>query len=309
MTKKKIILILVPVILIILICVGMGQGAIYAYNSNFAKRYETAEESIQHVEDFQGLECEECKFPSNNGQLLKGYMFSAGEGQRGIVVIAHGFGAGFSSYMKVANYFAQNGYYVFAYDATGNDASEGDGVGGFPQGVIDLEYAISFVETGGYYPDLPIVLYGHSWGGYSVCGVLSYHPEVKAVVECSGFSSSTEMVKKVGSDSVGGIINVLMPSIKLYESIKFGEYSSNTGVDGLANSNAAVMIVQGENDDVVPREYGYDIYYEQFKDNPRFDFVMLPDRGHYDIIYDWNNPSSLDEDLMGQFLEFYNDNI
>ena len=58
--------------------------------------------------------------------------------------------------MDCANYFAQHGYYVFAYDATGNDDSEGEGVGGFPQGVVDLDHAISFVEKSGNFPDLPI---------------------------------------------------------------------------------------------------------------------------------------------------------
>ena len=64
--------------------------------------------------------------------------------------MAHGLGGGgHNSYMDCANYFARHGYYVFAYDATGNDESEGEGVGGLPQGVIDLDYAISFVEQSG----------------------------------------------------------------------------------------------------------------------------------------------------------------
>jgi len=48
--------------------------------------------------------------------------------------------------MNAADYFARNGYYVFAYDATAMDKSEGEGLGGIPQGVIDLDSAISFVE-------------------------------------------------------------------------------------------------------------------------------------------------------------------
>ena len=81
-------------------------------------------------------------------------------------VIAHGFGGGgHNSYMDVANYFASNGYYVFAYDVTGCDKSEGEGVGGVPQGVIDLDHAISFVEDNNEIPELPIMLFGHSWGG------------------------------------------------------------------------------------------------------------------------------------------------
>lgn len=82
---------------------------------------------IRLTEDFSGLQCDEYTFPSDKGQMLAGYLYSSGESQRGIVVIAHG-------------------------------------VGGVPQGVLDLEYAISFVEANDDIPDLPIVLFGHSWG-------------------------------------------------------------------------------------------------------------------------------------------------
>ena len=86
-------------------------------------------------------------FPSDHGQMLAGYLYSAGEEQKGIVVLAHGFGGGgHNSYMDVADCFAKEGWYVFAYDATGTDKSEGEGVGGVPQGVADLDHAISFVE-------------------------------------------------------------------------------------------------------------------------------------------------------------------
>lgn len=74
-------------------------------------------------------------------------MYSVGENQHGIIIMAHGFGGGgHNSYMDCADYFVNHGYLVFAYDATGNDESGGEGVGGLPQGVIDLDYAITFVE-------------------------------------------------------------------------------------------------------------------------------------------------------------------
>ncbi len=100
------------------------------------------------VEDFSGLQCRECAFPSDHGQMLAGYLYSSGGDPRGVVILAHGFGGGgHNSYMDVADYFTRHGYYVFAYDATGTDRSEGDGVGGVPQGVIDLDHAISYVEA------------------------------------------------------------------------------------------------------------------------------------------------------------------
>lgn len=260
--------------------------SVMIYNDNFNRRYESYGPYMLYLEDFEGLQRERYEFTSDKGQKLIGYMYHFGENQHGIVVIAHGFGGGgHNSYMDCANYFAQHGYYVFAYDATGNDESEGEGVGGLPQGVIDLDHAISFVEESGNFPDLPIVLFGHSWGGYSVCSVLSYHPEVKAVVECAGFNKSSDIFEAEGKKQVGNAIYGMMPFIKLHERIKYGEYASRTAIDGFGASDAAVMIVHSQDDDTVPIEYGFDLYFEKYKRDSRFQFIRLEDRGH-NYLYD-----------------------
>lgn len=281
--KKKAALIIVCVLcsLVVLITSGTWFLSVAIYNDNFNKRFESYEPLMLYADDFDGLQSTQYQFPSDQGQMLTGYMYSAGSDQRGILVMAHGFGGGgHNSYMDCANFFAQNGYYVFAYDATGNDESDGDGVGGLPQGVIDLEYAISFVEQNGDFPDLPIMLFGHSWGGYSACSVLTYHPDVKAVIECSGFNSSADMFESEGKKIAGDGIKLMMPFVKLHELIKYGKYASNTAMDGFAASDAAVLILHSEDDDVVPMEYGYDVYYKKYQNDPRFDFILLEDQGH-----------------------------
>ena len=230
---------------------------------------------------------QEYTFPSDRGQMLAGYLYSAGEDRQGVVVIAHGFGGGgHNSYMDAANYFAQRGWYIFAYDATGTDKSEGEGVGGVPQGVIDLDHAISFVEEDDDLSALPIVLFGHSWGAYSVCSVLTYHPEVKAVIECSGFNSSSDMFESGGKSQAGGLIYAMTPFVKIYERFKYGKYAANTAMDGFASSDASVMIVHSADDDVIEIGYGYDKYYKKYKDDARFTFVRFEDKGHNDILND-----------------------
>ena len=278
--KKKIFLITVS-ILITLIIAGDWVLSVMIYNDNFNQRFESYEPLMLHVDDFDGLQRAKYEFSSDKGQKLTGYMYSSGENQVGIIVMAHGFGGGgHNSYMDCADYFARHGYYVFAYDATGNDESEGEGVGGLPQGVIDLDYAITFVEESGNFPNLPIGLWGHSWGGYSVCSVLTYHPEVKAVIACSGFNASSDLFEAEGKKQIGNGIYLMLPFVKLYEQIKYGGYASNTALDGLAKSNAAVVIVHGFDDEVVPVEYGYGIYYEKYKDDSRFSFIPLENKGH-----------------------------
>lgn len=286
MKKAKIIVILISIVLVILIA-GWWAFSVIMYNENVNRRFTSYEPLMLYVEDFEGLERTGYEFPSNQGQKLKGYLYSAGENQRGIIVIAHGFGGGgHNSYMDCANYFAQHGYYVFAYDATGNDESEGKGVGGFPQGVVDLDHAITFVEESGNFPDLPIMLFGHSWGGYSVCSVLSFHPEIKAVIECSGCNSSADLFEGGGRHEAGDFIKTMMPFVKLHEWIRYGKYASNTAMDGFAASNAKIMIVHSADDDLVPIEYGLDRYYEKYKDDTRFTFLRFEDKGHSSILND-----------------------
>lgn len=279
--KKRKIFISALCIIAVLIIAGDWALSVMIYDENFNKRFESYEPLMLYMDDFEGLQRTQYEFSSDKGQTLTGYMYHSGANQHGIIVIAHGLGGGgHNSYMDCANYFAHHGYYVFAYDATGNDESGGDGVGGLPQGVIDLDYALSFVEESGNFPDLPIGLFGHSWGGYSVCSVLTYHPEVSAVVACSGFNSSSDMFEAEGKKQAGDGIYMILPFVKLHERIKYGSYASNTAMDGFAATGASVMIVHSSDDNMVPIEYGYDIYYEKYKDDPRFRFIRFEDKGH-----------------------------
>ena len=270
--------------------IGWWALCVKLYNDNINVRGDSYEPLMLRVEDFEGLKCTEYTFPSDKGQNLAGYLYSHDVDQRGIVIIAHGFGGGgHNSYMDVANYFAKAGYYVFAYDATGCDKSEGEGVGGVPQGVVDLDYAISFVEENADIPDLPIVLWGHSWGGYSVCSVLNYHPEVKAVIECSGFNCSSDMFESGGKSQAGSIIYAMTPFIRIHERLKYGKYAANTAMDGFEATDASIMIVHSEDDGVIGIEYGCDKYYEKYRDDSRFTFVRFEDRGHNEIFNDPEN--------------------
>ena len=298
--KKSGILLRILLGVVLILTAGLWIMTVSIYNDNFDKRFTSYEPYMLKVSDFDGLERTRYEFASDKGQKLTGWLYkvedtdtaNADAFPRGIIVFAHGFGAGHNSYMDCADYFARNGYLVFAYDATGNDESEGESLGGIPQGVVDLDHAISFVEESGNFPDLPIALFGHSWGGYSACAVLTYHPEVKAVIECCGCNSSADMFEAGGKDQAGSFIYAMLPFVKIHERIKYGKYASNTAMDGFAASDAAVMIVHSADDGVIPIEYGLDLYYEKYRDDPRFTFLRFEDKGHS---YIFNNNSYKDE--------------
>ena len=306
MAKKKslkaVIVILISLVVLAALWIGVSLGL---YSIYFGGRFETDKAFMYHAESFEGLERTRYEFPSNKGQNIVGYMYSSGEEQKAIIVFAHGYGAGgHNSYMPAINYFAQNGFYVFAYDATGNDESGGKGIGGVPQGLIDLDYAITFVEDSGNFEPLPIMLFGHSWGGYSVSNVLTYHPEVEAVIECSGPNSSSDLVEGGGSKVIGPVVKILMPAIKVYERAKYGEYAANSALIGFASTDAEIMVVHSSDDNIVPIEYGYDIYYDAFNDDPRFTFIRLTGKGHNSFLNVDQN-----RELFESFIDFYNSNM
>lgn len=272
------------------------------YESIFGMRYETSDETRFLLEEFDGLQMERSDFISE-GKLLAGYQYKKDNcNKNGVVVFAHGLGGGgHNTYMPFIDYFTSNGYYVFTYDATGNDNSEGNDVNGFPQGIIDLDNAIEHVTTIEEYEDLPVFLVGHSWGGYSVGNVLNFHPEVKAAVIIAGFNESENLLQHYSEKYVGDLlIDFLMLYVEGYEQLKFGkEFTDITAVMGMQNTTADILIVHSKDDTNVPIEYGYELFYDKFGDSERFEFILYEDKGH---------SFELETEHMEQMIEMFDEN-
>ena len=251
------------------------------YNIQFGHRYEECIYESYRVEDFEGLQVECCSIIANKGHRLAGYKYSRrGQNPKGLLVFAHGLCGSHKNYLDVCNFFTNNGYQVFAYDATGNGESEGKKVGGFAQGISDLDDVLNYVKSLPEYEGLPIMLMGHSWGAYCVANVLNFHSDVKAVVSVSGFDTSAVFLKQYSEVHMGKAVALLMPYVSLYERICWGKYATTSGCDGFANTKAKVMVIHSTDDETVFAANGYDRYYERFADNNRFTFKLYSDRGH-----------------------------
>jgi len=300
----KIVLIVLVIILVLVILAALilpKPIAMSVYNDNFGKRFTISEPWAWSIEDFDGLTRDKYIFESNNGQKLTGYKYyRTSEEAKGLVVLAHGFGGGgHRSYMNIADYFASNGYWVFAYDATGNDESEGDAVGGLPQGIIDLDYALRFIKAHDDFKGLPIVLWGHSWGGYSVGSVTKLHPDIKAAVVVSGFNESLDMLETEGRNIVGNVIDYVLPLFEKHEKKTFGEYASMSILDSLEACEVPILFVHSEDDEMIPISISFDRYFEKFAENDRFSFVRYKERGHNYIFCSENRRKYVEEYNVG----------
>lgn len=281
-----IVLAVIIVLLIIAVLIGVKPMTVKIYNQYFGIRCSTSEAVKRSIEDFDGLTREKQIFTSDKGQKLTGYVYSKENAEtKGIIVLAHGFGGGgHNTYMEDINYFTSHGYKVFAYDCTGNDESEGDSVEGLPQGVIDLDHALKYIAENEELSDLPVMLWGHSWGGYSVCAVSKLHPEVKGIISVAGFNESLDMLEIEGRNIAGDAIDFILPMFKKHEKEKFGEFATMNALESLAESTADVMMIHCEDDEVIPIELSFDRYYEKFSDNERFTFLRFKEGGHEKVL-------------------------
>ena len=330
MKKKVIIPIVIVLCLFIFFFVAPLIVAKVVNDKIFKKRSEVNDTFKLSISDYPNLKVENISFKSNNNQL-QGYLYSSDTlTPKGVVIYSHGFNCGGSnSTMMFADFFVSNDYYYFTYDATANGLSEGTNQKGLVQGVLDLDKAISCVKANDKLKNYPIMLLGHSWGGYNVCSVVKYHPDVKAVCSISGFINANDLMVSSAKKKVGSFLtNASKPYLDLYERFIFGSKKNLNGLDGLKSSECKCLIIHSSDDRLIETKYGYDKYYNEFKDDPRFSFKLYTNRQHgYIFLNDearnmvnaymdegksFNKElyiNGLDIDMFNQILDLYNNSL
>jgi len=303
----KIILIVVLALLVLVFGVILPIVSVSVYKSVFDVRFETDIDEYFTADDYEGLTVENVTFKTKQGHNLAGYKYRMEDvtEPKGVVVWAHGFGGGgHCIYLPMIHYFADHGYAVFAYDATGNNESEGDVIGGFPQGVIDLDYALRYVKADAAYSGLPVFLAGHSWGGYSVGNVMNFHPDVRGAVLFAGVDSSTAIIHQEGRNYAGEWAKLIIPYVRVYEWIKYGKYATTTAAEGIgAAENAEILIVHSKDDRTVLQENGYDLFHAAHGDSDRVHFVLYDNRGHSELFY--TEDTMIERQLIDIDYDFY----
>ncbi|MFP4461248.1 MAG: alpha/beta hydrolase [Thermotogota bacterium] len=225
---------------------------IVIYNGQFPRydRHDLTVTTGLIYDEFEGQYPRKLVSFKSGKNRLQGYVYGQDQDQ-GLVVVAHGIGGGADTYLAQITYFVDQGWRVFAYDATGSFDSEGKTTKGFPQALIDLDAALAFINTQEDFAKLPILLFGHSWGGYAVANILHYDYDIASVATVSGANSPMEMIIEQGQRMMGGFIYTQYPYLWLYQSLLFGKTASLNAVDAINGSDVPVFIIHGTEDDFV----------------------------------------------------------
>lgn len=251
----------------------------------------------------QYLSAEDCgissvpfSFMSGKWRLQGERYFAGPEPYKGLVIFFHGVGAGRSSYTLEISALAKAGYLVLAYDNTGCMQSEGKGMNGLPQAVLDQEAFFHYLETQEDIRDLPRFAMGHSWGGY--LALMASRPEyhVQKVVSGAGFFELGHLV----SSSIPKL-SFLEKSIKRYVKHKYGRAASRSALDYVKESGIPVLYLQGKHDKIVTYEGHYEYLKKHKEEYPNIRILCFEHRAHQ--VFWTDEAQAYFEELFGNFNE------
>ena len=244
---------------------------------------------------------------------LQGYIFGE-ENTKGLLVFAHGINSGHESYMQEIVWFIDNGWRVFAYDATGSCTSEGRGTTGLIQSALDLHAALTYVESDETLKNLPKCLMGHSWGGYAVAAGLYFGHDVKASASVAGYSDAIQMMMRFAAATMGKATALLRPLAYVEHLILFGKYATLTAVDGINRANIPVMLIHGTADELVRYDITGIVAHKDEITNPNVIIYPMSDKGQDAHSSIFHNAKSVEEIArinaqLGELEQKYGQNI
>ena len=231
---------------------------------------------------------------SDRGERLAGFYLPC-EGSDGsrIAFVVHGYGSDHAETAgMVLDYWHSRGFDVFAPDNTAHGESEGEIIG------FDLFESADALKWIDYLKaragkDVQIVLHGFSLGGASVMKMSDrLGPEVKFIVEDSGFAEAESLLKA----------SPLFRTLKCLHRMLTGSDLADTDVrPNLSRASVPILFIQGTDDPTVPSENAPMLY--DFYQGPK-DKLILPGVRHIEGPYaaPEEYAAKIDE-MIGKYLQ------
>lgn len=249
-TWKNVLVVAVAVVLIFSLISMIAVKLIY---DNQFPRYERHDETITaglRYDDYaEKYPRSLLQFKSGNNNL-QGYLYGESS-QQGLVIVSHGIGGGADTYLPQIFYFLDQGWQVFAYDATGSFDSEGKSTRGFPQSLLDLKAALDYIDTNSQLSKLDKVLFGHSWGGYAVAAVLGDDYAISGVVSVAAPDTAMGIVLEQARHMMGMFADIQYPFLWMYQRMLFGKAADISAIDAINSADVPILIIHGTEDEMV----------------------------------------------------------
>jgi len=188
------------------------------------------------------LEFEDVFFENGDGLKLNGWFIPA-EGSKFTVLFCHGNGGNMMHRLDSINIFYNLGLSCFIFDYRGYGHSQGKP--GEEGTYLDVEAAYKWLTEEKKIPPDSIIVFGRSLGG-SIAAYLTSKVQAGALVVESSFTSYVDIGKR------------FYP----YMPVRWFATFSYRTIDYLKEVQCPVMFIYSRNDEVVPFEFGLELYDE-----------------------------------------------
>lgn len=241
---------------------------------------------MEHYEDYKEQYPREVVHFYSGANRLQGYIYGDIHAEV-LLVFSHGIWSSSEEYMTMLTWFLKRGYCVFAYDYTAYNGSEGKSAKGLPQSPLDLDAALTFIESQPRLKDMKKVTMGHSWGAYATAAGLYFQHDILAACAMSGFYDPIEISVATGRMLLGPMAVVMKPWVWLLNRLRFGRYHRLLAVDGINRSGIPVLLTHGLQDDFIRYDVSSIVSQREQITNPKVQYYIIeePGRcGHNDFL-------------------------
>lgn len=195
---------------------------------------------VLYKPDELGMDFEDVVFKSDDGLLLSGWYIPA-ENSRLTVLFCHGNGGNMTHRLDSINIFYKLGLNCFIFDYRGYGSSEG--TPGEEGTYLDVKAAYEWLTKEKKISPDDIIIFGRSLGG-SIAAQLAARVEARALIIESTFTSFVDIGRK------------FYP----YMPVRWFSRFSYRTIDYVKDVHCPVMIIHSRNDDIVPFEFGLELY-------------------------------------------------
>ncbi|MGB2807237.1 MAG: alpha/beta hydrolase [Sedimentisphaerales bacterium] len=197
-------------------------------------------QEISNTPDELGMDFEDVVFKTGDGLHLNGWYIPA-ENSQFTVLFCHGNGGNIMHRLDSINIFYNLGLNCFVFDYRGYGSSEGKP--GEEGTYLDVEAAYEWLTKEKKISPNDIIIFGRSLGG-SIATQLASKVQARALIIESTFTSYVDIGRK------------FYP----YMPVRwFARFSYRT-IDYIKDVHCPVMIIHSKSDDVIPFEFGLELY-------------------------------------------------
>ena len=261
----------------------------FFFSSRFSSPHDLTSSYVAQIckqrKDYPSLERRSTHWIPSHGIKLAGYYYAVSR-PKGIVLYVHGLrGQADDFYAIGQDYFVRHGYDVFAIDLSNSGRSTGQGIDSLSVGPKDVYNATIYLQDKINNHRLPVYLFGHSWGGYSVVGSTYFGAEVAGVASISGFSSPINEMIGLPSEKTGLPLGVGREELEEACRLRSDENYDLSAVNAIKmNPTLPYFISIGDKDITVPVEKS-SIYKEAKALRLRnCEMHLEVNKGHMDIL-------------------------